>query len=145
MDSKILNFDDIKSLKNLKDLRDYALAQYLALEGASNKIKKLEDEVIHLKSLLVSATPLVNDQKIERIVVSKEQALIEAQIEILHNRALQKELSLDETKKLDLLVKNLRLIKIEQPAIPVKSVKLPEINEANLIRLASISTKNDDE
>lgn len=69
-------------------------------------------------------------------VVSAEELICIEQINILQNRSSQRELSLEEIKKLDLLVKNLRLIKE-----PTKNGQLKDVtgkfSEADLVAIAS--------
>lgn len=121
--------------KSDQDLQSYCNAQYEALQVAATKIKALEDEVAHLKSLLVHTAPL--ESKIEKIQVSDEQAICEMQIQRLKKIALDRELTLEETKKLDLLVKNLNLSKGQSTSI-IADYSTLNVQEAKLIELASL-------
>ena len=102
---------------------------------------KLQAEVDHLKELLLGSTQLLApEQPVERIIVTPEEALIESQISILQNRSLGTELTLEDVKKLDLLLKNKNLIKASDPSIKAESKKVDKqsLSHAELIQIASI-------
>lgn len=123
--------------KSSKELKEYCNAQYIALQGAVEKIKKLEEEITHLQQLLATTTELVTSPKVEKIIKTPELAIVEAQIEILQNRALQKELTLEEVKVLDLLIKNKRLLTGEATTIEGEKKKVKnQYTEAELVALA---------
>lgn len=132
-----------KEFKNTKDLVAYCNSQYIALQGATEKIKKLEEEITHLQQLLASTTQLLNDPNVSKIIKSPELAICEAQLEILQNRALQKELTLEEVKTLDLLVKNKRLLTGESTTIDgsSKKKKYNDVSDAELVAIAKIEDK----
>lgn len=134
------------SFDSPKELINFSNAQYLALQSADLKIKKLEEEVKHLQQLLSSTTPILGEQKVETLLVTKEEALIDEQINILYQRSLSKELNLEETKKLDLFIKNKNLLKGQATGIiDTKSKRLKqEISEARLIQIASTPIQSDE-
>lgn len=131
--------------KNSGELQRYADAQYLALKSASDRITKLEDEIKHLKGLLAATVPVVGEHKTDLFVVSKEQAILEAQIRLLNDRGLEKELTLEETKRLDLLIKNLNLVKSQNFTIPADSKKVDKrsVSDAVLVQIASQKNENE--
>lgn len=132
------------TFKSQKELQAYADAQYLALKGAHEKIKKLEEEVTHLQTMLAANTALIEDSRVERLIKTPELAIIEAQIQILQNRAMQKELTLEEVKTLDLLIKNKKLLSDEPTAINGSAKKKRTYTDAELIEKAKqIENKNE--
>ena len=132
--------------KNAKELQLYTDSQYIALKSALDEITRLKEEVSHLKQLLSSTVPLVGEPPIEKIIVSQEQAILEAQISHLHERALSRELTLEETKRLDLLIKNLNLVKGKPTGIidaQSKKIDKNKISDAQLVYIASQEDKQD--
>jgi phosphopantetheine adenylyltransferase len=120
------------------ELQEYCDAQFVALERAQKRISTLEAEVTHLKELLSSTTKLIDEPAIEKIVVSPEQAICEIQIKKLQQQALIRELTLEETKRLDLLVKNLYLAKGQATAV-IQTERLPDqVTEAELVAIAQV-------
>lgn len=121
--------------------------QHQAILQLMAKNKQLESEIVHLKELLVNSTPLlVSDSKVERIIVTPEEALIERQIDMIQQRAYSTELTLEDTKKLDLLIKNKRLAKEQSTTINGESKKVEKksLTKAELILIASQKSPTDE-
>lgn len=139
--SNIIKLPEIgKEFKTIKELSEYSTAQFYALQGAVEKIQKLQEEISHLQTLLASTTSLIEDNNVSSIIKSPELAIVEAQINLLTNRAIRQELTLEEVKILDLLVKNKRLLSDESTTIEGKTAKpKKEYSEAQLISLAQKS------
>lgn len=131
------------TFKNSKELQAYADAQYLALKSANEKIKKLEEEITHLQQMLASTTTLI-DNPVQKIIKTPELGIIEAQIQILQNRAMQKELTLEEVKVLDLLIKNKKLLNDEPTTIQGEKKKKREYTDAELVERARMIEKKDE-
>src|SRR5882724_8395937 len=109
-DPTIINIDSLsKKFENSLELKLYCDAQYLLLQKQTAQITQLQAEIAHLKDLL-SKTPLTDDQS-SKFVASVEQTICEMEIERLKETAMNRGLTLEETKRLDLLVKNLFLAK----------------------------------
>lgn len=101
---------------------------------------QLEAEITHLKELLGSNTQLIeSESSVSRVIVTPEEALIESQINILQNRSLGQELTLEDVKKLDLLLKNKNIIKSHDETIKADSKKVDKksLSKAELIQIAS--------
>lgn len=129
------------SFSDSKALSDYCNAQYLSIQSSVEKIKKLESEITHLQQLLASTTDLL--PRTDKILKTPELAICEVQISILENRALQKELTLEEVKTFDLLVKNKLLLSGQPTTIngQKKNSKIEEYTEAQLVQIAKIEEK----
>jgi uncharacterized protein YdcH (DUF465 family) len=134
-----MSLDNIQSLEkkfeSMSELQAYADSQYRVIIEQSKLISQLHSEVAHLKSLL-SSSELV-DEKATKIIASTEQSICEIEIERLKETALQRGLTLEETKRLDLLVKNLLLSKEQSKSIPTTFRHLSNISNATLIEIAS--------
>lgn len=108
-----------------QELQTYCNKQYQALGEAANRIKQLEQEIEHVKHLLITQSALVTFTDI-----TLEEKICLAQIAILESRCAGKELTLEEIKKFDLLVKNLQIIRENNPktldVTPTKSELTPK-------------------
>lgn len=131
--------DNIHSLtekfSSIVDLQSYADKQFIALKQSQAKIRVLEDEISHLKSLLTSA-PIAIQTEPELIVKSSEQVICEMEIEKLRQTSMERSLTLEETKRFDLLVKNLMIAKGKTRDIEPDYKRLSNLSEDALIALA---------
>jgi hypothetical protein len=142
----------------LEELQAYCNSQYAAIHRLSRRVNELEIENSHLKTLLEAAashapivlapssahTPAPAPVQMER---SAEQLICEMELEKLKTSALERELSLEEVKRMDLLVKNLYLSKGKNTAILGKSRRVSEANisEAELLAITSLPKDEEDE
>ena len=101
-------------------------------EAQQNLIDKLLKENEFLKEKLKSLESVTKTFG----SVSPEEIICIEQIAKLKDRSYNRELTLEEVKRLDLLIKNLRLIK-EQSTENVSQVKYRDISEATLVELAT--------
>lgn len=110
----------------------------LAIEFKAELLTTLERENSDLKKQVEQLKNQLTQQVLGNQITPEELVCIE-QIRILQNRSAQRELSLEEVKKLDLLVKNIRLIReqvTENPTTPKWREVFPE---ADLVAIASKS------
>lgn len=108
MENETFGIEDLQ-----KDLQSY----YKTVERLSKENSALRAEVAHLKDLLTATAPLLTkDVKIE---VPKEQAACEIQLQMLHEKSKTRELTLEETKRLEILIKSLYLIKDKSTGITI--------------------------
>lgn len=131
-----------------QDLKEYCDKQFEIINKIASENLKLKEEIDHLKFVLSSQTEIVNlENNVVKLVVSKEQALIESQIQLLNNRYQGKDITLEDTKILDLLLKNLNIIKNNQPkTIKAASKKLPtSIDDLSKIASTQIEEHKTDE
>lgn len=114
---------------DISDLEVVSIDELLKIEIESLKkeIESLKKENLKLKV-----------PKVEKIAVTDEIVIAEIQLRILKNKAMEGELTLEEIKKYDLLVKNKKLA--EGNATVITDYKrLPEgTSEQDLIAFASI-------
>lgn len=106
-------------ITELAVLQEESLVSYKTIDSLKKENKALRHEVDHLKELLTYTAPLVS--KNVRIEVPKEQAACEIQLRMLHEKAQGRELTLEETKRLEILIKSLYLIKDKATGITVES------------------------
>lgn len=108
-------------------------SQVLALK---EQLKKAHEEIAHLKQLLMSYSPLVGQPEVAP--VTDEEIITLKQLERLKQQALIRELTLDEVKRMDLLVKNKRLAQGAATQINDNKKDLPrDVSPAQLIEIAT--------
>lgn len=117
--------------KSEAEKRSFIETQHITISELIKKNAKLLDEVAHLKQLLMSSTPILGEHKIEKVVVTPEETLIETQIEILQSKGFEAELDLEDIKKFDLLLKNKQLIKEKT----IKADSRPILSNTELLNL----------
>lgn len=115
--------DDItKNFEDVLEWRHFCEAQFKTITSLNKKINKLEEENSELKKLLQQTTPLLNENGTlshfeEKALELTEQGFSPAEIichlEIykLKQVSLRQELTMEETKKLDLLIRGLNTMK----------------------------------
>jgi hypothetical protein len=114
--------------------RKFLEAQHKTLTELLHKNSVLQDEVKHLKELLLATVPQVGDSRVEKVIITPEQALIDNQIAILQSKGLVDELNLEDVKKLDLLLKNKKIVKQEVETIKGESKKVA-VSNAQLLEI----------
>lgn len=125
--------------KNRQELQKYCEMLFISFKQSVEKLQKLEAENNHLKELLAKAIPQlpVDENNVVKLVIPDEQAIAEIQLKKLAQTAMDRELTLDETKRYDLLTKNLYLSKGKSPkTIDAKAKIIDEMEDAELIKLA---------
>jgi hypothetical protein len=100
------------------------------MEKLCKQIENLKERNTHLENILKSMTRsgIVSD-------VSSEELICIEQIDIIKNRSSQRELTTDEVKKLDLLIKNLKLLRQESTVI-MSSQSYRSLDEGDLLSIA---------
>ena len=93
-------FEDAFSLKDLCVKKDATIERLVR-----------ENSFLKSKVRLLEQSARAATQEVVKIEVSKEQAICEIQIQKLQERAALREMTLEETKRLEILVKSLYLIK----------------------------------
>jgi hypothetical protein len=131
--------DNINTLagqfESKEELQKYCDNQFLTIQRLVTQVKRLEEELYDTKSLLTAAVPMENKVQLD---VAPEQLICEMQIKKLEKVSMERDLTLEETKKLDLLVKNLLLIKEDKKGIKEAEFnKVEDISEAQLLSLVT--------
>jgi hypothetical protein len=96
--------------KELSDLKAFAEAQQKTLVQLTKKVKQLEEERDHLKKLLESTAPVIqtpqnNSIIAEKFLTSDQEAICRTQLMKLREIALDREMTLEETKKVEIFSK----------------------------------------
>lgn len=126
--------DDIKSMskKSKKDLEQFSVAQETTIYKLQKENEFLKEKLSHLEQLLVK----------QSTQISPEEMICVEQISMIKQKSSGRELSLDEVKRLDILIKNLRLIK-DQSTQAVDHKDHRNLKEIELVAIARNPTEED--
>jgi hypothetical protein len=118
--------DDIKSLskRSKKEIEE-------DLSSKNNEIYILKQDNIILKQKIEQLESFLASQN----VITNEELICIEQIGVLKSKSTSRELSLDEVKRLDILIKNLRLIK-NQSTDATDEKDYRNVKEADLVAIA---------
>lgn len=127
-DDKLITIETlVGQFDKVADLQAYCDVQYRSINQLTLEKDALVKEIGHLKDLLASTTILLHDSQEDKLSeVSSEEAICQIQIEKLREKAFTRELTLEETKRLEILVKSLHLIRTKgTSAVPVDYTMIP--------------------
>jgi hypothetical protein len=116
-----------------KDLQEYANQQHALISDLMNQVEQLKVENAHLKQLLTVAAPSIFSSSQP---LTEEELICLEQITRLKTQSEKRELTLDEVKKLDLLHKNLKMIR-DNHVIDVKPTKQKSLSNEKLLAIAA--------
>lgn len=128
-----------KMLANLKDfaeLQAFAESQYKTIIEQSKKISKLEDDKKRLERQVKEASSIKPDGLQVIQTVSDEELICRTQLKLLKEISAERELTLEESKKVDTFTK--LLISISSPK--KKDDKSTDLKDDDLIKLLENAT-----
>lgn len=144
-ESNVIDLVEVfKAFKDEHEKQQFLEAQFNVMLDLQKKIKTLEEENIHLKELLMANAPSLNIPI--PVIISPEEYLIDAQIAILEQRGRNNnfELTLEEVKKLDLLLKNKKIIKDGKETIATTGKPVKGKLSTKELALIASSKKDED-
>ena len=100
-----------KSFKNKNELIEYLVMQNKALNYATDKIKTLEEQLSKSQTAVTASQSTQISNSTTRVVKSIPEALCQIEIDRLVDKAVASPLSFEDTKKLDILIRNYYLAK----------------------------------
>lgn len=100
-----------EQFKDLAELQKYCNSQYELIIELSKKINILEDERDHLKDLLKTFSPNTITSHEFAPDLTDEQIICKAQLKMLKDMSLERELSLEEAKRVEIFTKILGIYK----------------------------------
>lgn len=104
------------------------------------KLKSKDEEISHLKQLLLSgSTPILGSDGL--VQASVELQMVESQLRKLQEDTMLRSMTLDDVKRLDLLIKNKNLLEAKPTSIEGKS-KQPakQLSKEQIIQVAQKRT-----
>jgi len=121
----------LQELKSFAELQSFSRDQHRTIVELTKQLVALQDETQELKLLLEGTVPLFGA---ERIIVTNEEMICLKQIEDLRKISDMAVLTLDQTRQLDLLIKNLHSIRTNSKNILPASFK--NADDTKLLELA---------
>lgn len=121
MSSNNLDKMSIK-FKEFSELQMFAEAQQKTIISLTKKLNEKEDEIKHLKKLIEGAVPLLPSSESQSIIINladtDEKNICKLELNKLKKLSLDRELTLEEAKKVDIYSKLLLAIDSKAPKAP---------------------------
>jgi len=134
----------IMQYKELSQLQQYAEAQNSTILQLSKKLKKLEEERDHLQELLASSVPIIKENNKsplgEKFLTSSEEAICVMQLEKLRDISSERELTLEEARRVEIFSKVLTASRNSPKVIELKTQNMS--NEELLAIVEGTSDKS---
>lgn len=124
-----ISIQGLRDFKNVQELKSYAEAQQKSLEILTQELEKARTQIATLQAFIIN--PNLSSQQGKSV----GEVLCENEIEKLYAKAQLQPLDLEDTKKLDLFMKNLYLARNNTPKEEPKDV-LSTADEQQLLELA---------
>lgn len=125
----------IDTFTDFAELKAFSQAQSKTIIELSRKNKEQSDEIIHLKKLLEGSVPLLKEKSsLIKVEGNDQEVLCRTEISKLRDISLERELALEEAKKLDIYSKILQNL-----SNPTKTVKIQNesVSTADLLSIVS--------
>lgn len=120
----------LSQYKTETELKAFASSQMKVITDLTKKIKKLEEENKHLQKLLKDNTPSLNTINsgalAPRLDISDEEQIAVMELRRLRDISLDRGLTLEETKRADMMQKMLASIRKEPQNIVIEAKKVSD-------------------
>ena len=122
--------DDLE--KSFGELQEYSDNQFRTIVELKKQIESQKEEIKSLKALLEGNLPQIgiNIPELGALGISNEQLICEAQITLLKERAISRELTLEEAKKFQIyttVLSDIRSAKEDTPNVSVQKLSDDEL------------------
>lgn len=118
----------IQQYKDFDQLQQFAQAQHTTIVQLSKKIQKIEDERDHLKKLLESSVPILKTDNTpalgNKFLTSDEEAICVMQLNKLRDISSERELTLEESRRVEIFSKILTSVRNAPKVIEVKTKQM---------------------
>jgi hypothetical protein len=118
--------------KSFSELQEYSDTQFRTIVELKKQIESQKEEIKSLKAMLEGNLPAIgiNLSELGSIGIPNEQLICEAQITLLKERAVSRELTLEEAKKFQIyttVLSDIRLAKQDTPNVNVQKLSDDEL------------------
>lgn len=128
----------LDEVKDLAELRVFSEAQQKTILKLSKKNKDLEEEVSHLKKLLENQTPLIETSSQpsigEKFLTSDQESICRMELNKLKQVSFERELTLEEAKRVDIYSKILNVLENSPKTIKVETKSIPSQDLMSLVQ-----------
>jgi hypothetical protein len=136
----------LDEVKDMSELRVFSEAQQKTIIKLSKKNKELEEEVVHLKKLLESQTPIIqsSEQPIglgEKFLTSDQESICRMELNKLKQTSFERELTLEEAKRVDIYSKILNVLENSPKTIKVETKGIPSQDLMSLVQSEEIANE----
>lgn len=128
--------------EELQKLREHNFSLGSKVAVLQEELEQKVSEIEHLKKLLGSSVPVIGE--VSPLLLSDVELITTQQINKLKQASMTRELTLDEVKRLDLLVKNQNLARGEATEIPGKQKSVKGKSASQLIQIAKQPIKGNE-
>ena len=131
----------LEETKDLAELKAFSNAQQKTILKLTKENKQLKEEVTHLKKLLESTAPLVKTPEHnsigEKFLSTDQEAICRMQLNKLKDVSIERELTLEEAKRVEIFSKILNVLENSPKTIKVESKNLDNSELLSLIEQES--------
>lgn len=130
-----MKIEDIADqFREYADLQRFAESQLRLINSLSRQVVELEQERNHLKTLLENNIPLIEVPDEKTLSESSDsETICKVQLNFLKKASLDRELTLEETKKVETYTKILQSFRVKKDK---EKDAAKELNDADLLSLA---------
>ena len=126
----------LEQFKDMASLQKYADAQYKTILSLTKKVKLLEQENMNLKDILEKSTPLLDEEKktfnLPEVEASSDEEMIaKVQLARLNEISLERELTLEEAKRVEIFTKILTTKGVNKSI----TVQMQKMNNDDLLKM----------
>jgi len=119
----------LNEAKDFAELRAFSEAQQKTIVKLSKKNKELEEEIAHLKKLLESTTPVIAVDntpafQADKFLTTDQEAICRMQLNKLKEVSYERELTLEEAKRVEIFSKILNVLENSPKTIKVETKNL---------------------
>jgi len=119
----------LNETKDLAELKVFSEAQQKTIVKLSKKNKELEEEVTHLKKLLETTAPIIQTTEnssvsAEKFLTSDQEAICRMQLNRLKEVSYERELTLEEAKRVEIFSKIINVLENSPKTIKVETKNL---------------------
>lgn len=125
----------------IKKLEENNVALQQMINELNHQLKQKTEEIQHLMNMLNASVPTIGEAT--PIIPTDEEVIAEFQLKALKAAAMVRDLTLDEVKRYDLLVKNKRLAQGAATTIDGQAKKPLVADRTTLIQIASSKLKGE--
>lgn len=125
--------------KDLAELRVFSEAQQKTIVKLSKKNKELEEEISHLKRLLETTAPIISTNEAapavsaDKFLTTDQEAICRMQLNRLKEVSYERELTLEEAKRVEIFSKIINVLENSPKTIKVETKNLDNKELLSLI------------